>query len=60
MATVINDMVLEPKANPPADEGKSAGGGGAQGSAPAGPELERQIAQIERRSRERGLRLWAH
>ena len=61
MATVINDMVLEPKANPPAEEGKSGGGGGgAQGSAPAGPELERQIAQIERRTRERGLRLWAH
>ena len=51
MATVINDLILEPKANPPAEEGKSAGGG-AQGNAPAGPELERQIAQIDRRDRD--------
>lgn len=59
MATVINDLVLEPKASPPAEDGQSAGGG-SQGNAPAGPELERQIAQIDRRQRERGLRLWAH
>ena len=59
MATVINDLVLEPKASPPPEEGKSAAGG-SQGNAPAGPELERQILQFDRRVRERGLRLWAH
>lgn len=59
MATVINDLVLEPKAGPPAEE-KSSAAGGSQGSAPPGPELERQILQIDRRLRDRGLRLWAH
>lgn len=55
MPTIVNDLTLEPKASPPADEAK----GGSQG-APAGPELERQVQQIERRHRERGLRLWAY
>lgn len=59
MTTVINDLILEPKASPPTNEHTSAAGG-AQGNAPAGPELERQIAQIASRDRERGLRLWAH
>jgi len=59
MATVINDLILEPKAGPPPEEGKSAAGG-SQGGAPSGPELERQILQIDRRQRDRGLRLWAH
>ena len=58
MATVINDITLEPKASPPPEEGKS-GGGGSQGG-PAGPELERQVQQIERRHRDRTLRLWAY
>jgi hypothetical protein len=59
MATVINDLIVEPKASPPPAEGE-AKSGGSGGSAPAGPELERQMQQIERRQRERGLRLWAH
>jgi hypothetical protein len=58
MATIVNDLTLEPKASAPADEAKGSSGG-SQG-APAGPELERQVQQIERRHRERGLRLWAY
>ena len=58
MATVINDITLEPKASPPPEEGKS-GGAGSQGG-PAGPELERQVQQIEWRHRDRTLRLWAY
>lgn len=59
MATVINDLILEPKAGP-ANEDTASAVGGSQGSAPPGPELERQILQVDRRQRERGLRLWAH
>ncbi|HEX6463779.1 MAG TPA: hypothetical protein VFZ98_04980 [Vicinamibacterales bacterium] len=58
MATVINDLTLEPKASPPADETKG-GSGGSQGG-PASPELERQVQQIERRHHDRMLRLWEY
>jgi hypothetical protein len=58
MATIINDMTLEPKASPPSDETKGSSSG-SQSAAP-GPELERQVQQIERRRHERGLRLWAY
>ncbi len=59
MATVINDLILEPKVSPPPAEA-SAASAASGGSPPAGPELERQLLQIDRRQRERGLRLWAH
>jgi hypothetical protein len=58
MATVINDLTLEPKASPPAEEGKGGAAGAAGG--PAGPELERQLQQIERRRHDRTLRLWTY
>jgi hypothetical protein len=58
MATVINDLTLEPKASPPAEEAKGGSGGSPGG--PAGPELERQVQQIERRHHDRTLRLWAY
>jgi hypothetical protein len=60
MAVVVNDLMLEPKAMPPAEAEAKASGGGSQGTAPPPPDLERQVRQIEWRSRERGLRLWAH
>jgi len=58
MAVVINDLTVEPKASPPPEEAKS-GSGGSQGG-PSGPELERQVQQIERRHRDRTLRLWTY
>lgn len=58
MAVVINDLTLEPKASPPAEEAKGASGGSPGG--PAAPELERQVQQIERRRHDRTLRLWAY
>jgi hypothetical protein len=58
MATVINDLTLEPKAAPPSDEAKSSAGGSKGG--PEGPELERQVQRIERRDRDRTLRLWTY
>jgi len=61
MPVIVNDLMLEPKAMPPMEaETKSSGGGGGSGAAPAAPDVERQIRQIECRSRERALRLWAH
>ena len=58
MPTVINDLTIEPKASPPADETKSSSGGPQGG--PSGPELERQVQKIERRHHDRTLRLWAY
>ena len=59
MATVINDLTIEPKAAPPKEsEGgaKAAGGGGAK----SGPELERELDKVRRREHDRALRIWAH
>jgi hypothetical protein len=59
MPTVVNDLIVEPQVTPPA-EGGAAPGEDSQGTAPPGPELERQVRQIESQCRERALRLWAH
>jgi hypothetical protein len=57
MATVINDLTIEPKSAPAPDEAKaSAGGGGGK----SGPELERELDKIKRRAHDRALRTWAH
>ena len=58
MATVINDLTIEPKpaaAAPAPDPAKAASGAGT-----AGPELDRELEKAHRRDRERALRLWAH
>jgi hypothetical protein len=60
MPVVVNDLMLEPRAMPPAEGEAKASGGGSQGTAPAPPDVERQVRQIECRSRERALRLWAY
>lgn len=61
MPTVVNDLILEPKAMPPEQEAKggSAGGSGG-GTAPAPPDLARQVKQIEQLCHERSIRLCAH
>jgi hypothetical protein len=58
MPTVVNELVLEPKAAPPAEETRAAGS--ASGASVAETELERQVCEIERRHRERTLRLRAY
>jgi hypothetical protein len=61
MATVINEVTLEPKAMPPGDPGaaKSAGGGGGDnGQIP--PDMQREIEKLVRHSRERAARLHAY
>ena len=58
MATVINDLTIEPKAAPPAaDANKPAASGG---GAKSGPELERELAKVHRREHDRMLRMWVH
>lgn len=60
MATVINDVTIEPKAMPPGDPAaKSAGGpGGDGGQVP--PDMQREIEKLTRHSRERAARLLAY
>jgi hypothetical protein len=57
MATVINEVTIEPKAAPPEAAGaaKSADAGGM-----VPPEVQHEIAKMIRRSRERAARLFAH
>ena len=58
MPTIVNDMILEPKAAPPAEGAvKSAGGEKGAGSS---PEVERKIEQTLKRKHERALRLCAY
>jgi hypothetical protein len=56
MATVINDLTIEPKSAPAPDEAKASAGGGGK----SGPELERELDKIKRRAHDRALRTWAH
>ena len=58
MATVINDMSIEPKANPPEESAPAAAQKSTAGK--SGPELERTIDDVRRREHERTVRLWAH
>jgi hypothetical protein len=58
MATVINDMSIEPRANPPEESAPAATQKSAAGK--SGPELERTIDDVRRREHERTFRLWAH
>jgi hypothetical protein len=58
MATVINDLTIEPKAAPPAAAAKAGGNGGGGGK--SGPELERELDKLKRREHDRSLRMWTH
>ena len=57
MATVINDVTIEPKAMPPGEPGaaKSAGGEGGK----VAPDMQREIEKLARQARERAARLFA-
>jgi hypothetical protein len=59
MPTVINDVMLEPQAAPPAAQ-KDAAAPGKEGGAKPGPELERELSKVHRRTHERSLRLRAY
>lgn len=58
MATVINDVTIEPKAMPPRDPAaRSADDGGYGGQIP--PDLQCELEKLARLSRERAARLFA-
>jgi hypothetical protein len=58
MATVINDLTIEPKtASAAADAVRDANAGGGR---KAGPELERELDKVRCREHDRALRTWAH
>jgi hypothetical protein len=58
MATIINDMSIEPRATPPPQSAELAPqkSGGEKNA----PELERTIHDVKQRERDRSFRLWAH
>jgi hypothetical protein len=60
MPTVVNDLIVEPQAMPPEKDTKSGGAGEGGGTAPAPPDIARQVKQIEQLCHERSMRLWAH
>ena len=57
MATVINDLTIEPKATPPKDDAAAPKEGG---GAKSGPELERELMKVHRRHHDRALRMWTY
>jgi hypothetical protein len=57
MATVINEVTLEPKAMPPGDPGAAKSAGGDGGQIP--PDMQREIEKLARHARERAARLHA-
>ena len=56
MPTVVNEMILEPKAPPPAVEAATKAAGTEKGSA-ASPEMERKVEHVMHRARQRAMRL---
>jgi len=56
MPTVVNEMILEPKAPPPAAEAAAKQGGGEKGSG-SSPEMERKVEHVMHRAHQRALRL---
>ena len=58
MATVINEVTLEPKAMPPGDPAAKSAGGGQGGQVP--PDMQREIEKLAHLSRERAARLFAY
>lgn len=58
MATVINDVTIEPKAMPPGEPGAAKGSGGGEGGA-ASPDMQREIEKLAWRERQRAARLFA-
>ena len=57
MSVMINDLTIEPKTPEPREK---AAGAAEKKDAKSGPELERELEKIRRRSSERTARLWAH
>jgi hypothetical protein len=60
MATVVNEMILEPKAEPLSPAAGKAGAGGEKSSSASGPEMERKVAEMMAKKHERALRLCAY
>jgi hypothetical protein len=61
MATVINEVMIEPKAMPPGEPGapgaaKSGGGGDDKLT----PDVQREIAKMMHKAKQRAARLFAH
>jgi hypothetical protein len=58
MATVINDVTIEPKAMPPGEPGAAKGAGGGE-DGKVSPDTQREIEKLAWRARERAARLFA-
>jgi hypothetical protein len=58
MAVVINEVMIEPKAEPPGAAGAAKSGGG--GDDKLTPDVQREVEKLIHRSRERAARLFAH
>ena len=59
MATVVNEMTIEPKVTPQGQAVPPPAESGDKGEK-AGPDLERQIERVTRTKKQRLVRLWAH
>jgi hypothetical protein len=57
MPTVVNDLILEPKAAPPSEGAAKPAGGGEKAQK---PEAERHIEHVMHEKHERALRLCAY
>jgi len=57
MATVINEMMIEPKAMPP---GEPAAAKSASPDSPVSPDVQREIAKMMHKAKQRAARLFAH
>ena len=59
MPTVVNDLILEPKAAP-SSEGAAKPSAGGEKAAASSPEMERKIEQVVVRNHQRAFRHWTY
>lgn len=57
MATVINEVTIEPKAEPPGASGAAKSGGA---DTPVPPDVQREIEKLMHKAKQRAARLFAH
>jgi hypothetical protein len=59
MPTVVNDLILEPKAAPPSESAAKPSAGGEKAAA-SSPEMERKVEHVQNLKHQRAFRHWTY
>jgi hypothetical protein len=59
MPTIVNDLILEPKGEPPAQSAGKPSAGDAKAAA-SSPEMERKVEHVQNVRHQRAFRNWTY